>query len=650
MAWAERTFDNTIQDVGTPGPPGQEERETENNLRGIFKDMPPFIKLTSRRARKTLARYETLKQRHIEMLRENNVFKFVMLVAGLTNERMETYWKGNSVDPFSDKTVPMNTKLTKGDLKLVKQRAKERAFADLHQFCGPLKAVPTHRRAIVGTRDKLKSRVKYIYNMSDTEFEKFIEIFLSKGFPGPDNMRWYVLGRDVELRKHNEDNREPPFPSHDHFRGQEYPGDPVNPNARTRTKTRPGARVYPFESAIGTVQGALGAVAAAPWGLEGIPGNRNDRNNQPAERWYDDVTGRGEVPWGERRGNGRALRYPIEPRRPPHHSRDRIYDHRRIFDDNGRQVDSYDHRDEYVTLKRSDWWEWSKNMPIVRWETDRPEFWFQRYVARWLSRETEDIGRTGGPDFDDLRSFRNKYQGTFNNLKFDEERQVWYRDLTGLRLTKMLREADQDEDGEPQAENEEGENDEIYPSEPLYEVPLDFVKPLFNERYAHWKHELVLGEYERRAMYQADQWLQKTPWAIGKIYLQPSMFAHMQEAHIAICAKHKKFEHLRLQDWLSSEKHRYFLGKLVALCIRTSAVLSNKRYGLDKVYLRLNLEKRRVMYAIAKLPVPARVAAGAVAFPRAPQRQRDDWNRYAAARRAGDAGAAANALRDMNKN
>ena len=150
-------------------------------------------------------------------------------------------------------------------------------------------------------------------------------------------------------------------------------------------------------------------------------------------------------------------------------------------------------------------------------------------------------------------------------------------------------------------------------------------------------------------MYQADQWLQKTPWAIGKIYLQPSMFAHIQEAHVAITCKFKKFSHLNIHDWFNAEKPRYFFAKLVALCIRTSAVLSNKKYGLDKAYMRINLEKRRIMHAIGKLEPPQRTRnVVAVETRRATPREIDAWQRYADARRMNNTAAAANALRDMN--
>jgi hypothetical protein len=131
-----------------------------------------------------------------------------------------------------------------------------------------------------------------------------------------------------------------------------------------------------------------------------------------------------------------------------------------------------------------------------------------------------------------------------------------------------------------------------------------FAKPLFDQRVEWWRHELVLGEYEKRSMVQADQWLQKTPWALGKIYLEPSLYGHMIEAHTAIMTKFKKFSNVKLEDLVRHERHSYFLSKLVAMCIRTSAILSGKKYGLDKAYMRVNLEKRRLLYAWSKLEPP----------------------------------------------
>ena len=149
MSWTNRTIHN-VADVTEPRTTEekQQKRERTNKLDDILKDMPPFIKVSSARARRALAKYEEVKQRHIQTLRDNNVFKFVMMVAGLTNEPMEKYWKGNSVSPFSDTSVPMNTKICKEDLNILVKRARERSFADLHQFCGPIYAVPMFRGSV----------------------------------------------------------------------------------------------------------------------------------------------------------------------------------------------------------------------------------------------------------------------------------------------------------------------------------------------------------------------------------------------------------------------------------------------------------------------------------------------------------------------
>jgi len=762
MAWTERSLpaDETIVDVRSPPGSPINKSKIVDQLREIFKDMPPFIKLTSRRARKTLAKYEATKKIHIEQLRDNPTFKFVMMVAGLTNEPMQKYWKGDSVDPFSDKYgQSSNTKICKEDLEILLKRARENAFADLHQFCRNVEAIPMYRKAKEGTisdignlvpeswwyvsdsddsdyipgesdsddderyekytekppsnsgtssdsssdsssgsssdsssdeeaeelkmelseckreraeleqqledreaddegedkgERKIRYFVKYIYNMSDEEFHDFTELFMNDMKPvmkdknktkPPPSIRRFILGRERNKKNPDKDEIQDPFPAHSHFRGQ------------------------------------------------------RDRAYTPAD-WYNDLTTDGIVPTdGERYTMPGPpipmwedeIRRPLN-RRPNNHSVDRIFDPSRV------EKEGYDHPDGYVTLKRSNWWQWSNSMPIVRWEGGRdhhPEFWFQRYLARWLTREANTIGSNNrhptGPMrrsdvFEDLEPFKNKYQGLFNNLWFKETKKSkksrkerisggkkegkWMRNLTGLRLTKFVKERGNwvytesetktkyarrpGELSPRQAEKKEkkfpelpNNGDPFDDCAEVCEVPLDFVKPLFEERFAYWKHELVLGEYEKRAMYTADQWLQKTPWAIGKIYLMPSMFAHMQEAHIAITSRYKKFSHLNVHDWFNSERQRYFFAKLVALCIRTSAVLSNKRYGLDKAYMRLNLEKKRIMYAIGKLEVPQRTRQAA-AFPRATGREQDAWQNYAAARQRGDGAAASNALRDMN--
>ena len=568
MAWAEKTFfnvgDSTHADTS----------ESEDRINRLLKDLPPFMKLTSRKARKILVRYEELKERHIENLRNNQVFKFVMKVAGFTSERIEKFWKGSDISPFMERYTPQNIKITKEDLDILLVRAREHALSDLHQFCTELAAIPMYRPLQLGTgiidRDEsvnipdhsalpdpnsgvpgtMRSEKRLIYNMSDAEFQVFCKKFLlmkkslDKAYDDTNSIAWYLL----------KDDRDP--------------------------------------------------------------------------RYIDEV-----------------------------------YDHTKYFDRDEEQVESYDNveyrsknrRDEEDGIPFNAYWTWMNNTPHIHWDKTTAEFWFQRYIAKWLAGDSQSRNAIPTNDqFRDLEEFRDKYRTLYNNLRLDKGTGKWMRDLTGLRLTKMIRGRSKYKDRDREqssniplgvtafeaAEEEEGGLDMVRPQDMPTEVPLDFVRPIFNERFTYWKHELVLGEYEKRSMQEADKWLQMTPWAIGKIYLQPSIYAHMQEAHIAVTKKWKKFQHMTLEDWLNSEEHAFFFSKLVALCIKTSDILSGKKYGLDKMYMRINLEKRRVMYSIGKLDAPVRRRYGMSTLPPSASQERllRDW---AVAREKGDAEAAA---------
>ena len=567
MAWAEKTFFN-VDD-----PPHETSAQSEEKINRLLKDLPPFMKLTSRKARKVLVRYEELKERHIENLRNNQVFKFVMKVAGFTNERIEKFWKGSDISPFMERYTPQNIKITKEDLDILVLRAREHALSDLHQFCTEVSAIPIYRPIQDGRgvqdRDEtvnipdhsalpdpngggtpeqnLASRKRVIFNMSDAEFQVFCKKFLlmkkslDKAYDERNNIEWYLLTEDT-----------------------------VNPKYKRR-----------------------------------------------------------------------------------------VYDHTKYFDQKEKQVESYNK--EKHKSKKTNYWTWMNNTPLIHWDKTTAEFWFQRYIAKWLADDRHDRNKRRN-QFKDLTEFRDKYRDVYNNLRIDKSTGKWMRDLTGLRLTKMIRgrsyipnvqvqESAEEEEGDLQesAEEEEGDQDMFRPQEMPTEVPLDFVRPIFNERFAYWKHELVLGEYEKRSMQEADKWLQMTPWAIGKIYLQPSIYAHMQEAHIAITKKWKKFQHLTLDDWLNSEEHSFFFSKLVALCIKTSDILSGKKYGLDKMYMRINLEKRRIMYSIGKLATPTRnrKTMSTVAPSTSQERLLRDW---AVARERGDAEAAAKIQAELQRN
>lgn len=619
MAWAEKTFFN-VDD-----PSHENASESEDKINRMLKDLPPFMKLTSRKARKILVRYEELKQRHIENLRNNQVFKFVMKVAGFTSERVEKYWKGSDISPFMEKYTPQNIKITKEDLDILVIRAREHALSDMHQFCTEIAAIPMYRAKIdanattdpdpkVNISDQAPlpesqgegqsfGKKRMIFNMSDAEFYVFCKRFLlmkktvEKAYDGSNKIDWYVLKEGLSpeqlkyVYEHTRifDQNEEQVDSYDNEKNiisigltREPPPDPVQEGIRAARAMR---------------------------------GDRDFRNNTVMRRAVREARNAAEANVTEALEREAKIEAGEDP--------------------GGETRDAF--------------WTWMDNTPVVHWDKTTAEFWFQRYIAKWLADDQySQTERTTSDQFKDLTDFRNKYRFLFNNLRLDKSTGKWMRDLTGLRLTKMIRgqSAYKTNVGVvgvtrfQDAEENEGDKDMLRPDQMPTEVPLDFVRPIFNERFAHWKHELVLGEYEKRSMQEADKWLQMTPWAIGKIYLQPSIYAHMQEAHIAITKKWKKFAHLTLEDWLNSEEHAFFFSKLVALCIKTSDILSGKKYGLDKMYMRINLEKRRVMYSIGKLDAPSKVRQGMSTLPPTASQERliRDW---AVAREKGDAQAAA---------
>ena len=119
-------------------------------------------------------------------------------------------------------------------------------------------------------------------------------------------------------------------------------------------------------------------------------------------------------------------------------------------------------------------------------------------------------------------------------------------------------------------------------------------------------------------MYEADKFLQKTPWAIGRIYLTPMIYGHMCEALHGIKRCNSRLKNVDLQDIIQDEEYRLLFSKLVGLCILTSQVLSGKKYGLNAVYRRLNLEKSRIIRAWKhiKLKTPVRRNGGGVVMHR----------------------------------
>ena len=65
---------------------------------------------------------------------------------------------------------------------------------------------------------------------------------------------------------------------------------------------------------------------------------------------------------------------------------------------------------------------------------------------------------------------------------------------------------------------------------------------------------------------------------------------------MAITQKHEHLSKVPLSLFTNTPRVRTMFAKLVALCIRASDFLSQKRYNLDSTYTRINIEKRRMMH------------------------------------------------------
>lgn len=806
MAWTQKT----IFKVEEPEEDPETDENEEARLRDMFRNMPPFIKISSRRAREALVKYEAHKQRYIENLRNNPVYKFVMQVAAFTNEDMEKYWRGKTLAPFMEEHMPQDIKIEKEDVELLVSRAREHAFADLHQFCRPIDAIPVYRPSVIfpkgqnisckllgskfnlyaktlitpnvvainlaiklsedadvligterpevtlldytitmevsddgdlielpmriteyrvgaddermylklegsftnkpsataGDNPKRQTRQefisvdqkffdisepKYIYNMGDSEFFQFYKKFLSeKTVYKREDVFDRVLGRNrigryvLGARTDGKQTREHPAHIFAEFRKyervyndanitisdaydkiekaaneeekQKYLKDFKRRTEQELEKVKKNGinlrtRITELEAELNKIEKEKGedfdVVGKAELLIEL---QRLLKEIYEQYRQFEDL----KKDLNDERSSGEESKDDpmdlvqqkmLQFKKMVIDFGEGVYDHTAIYkngkrrrddkDDEPNKYDSYD-RSEYKSLDVGEMNIWANNATIVRWEDKRPEFWFQRYVARWLAEDNVNEIQFNSTMAD---NFQSKYRRLFNNLRYENGR--WIRDLTGLRLSRMLRgpkekrsktRIEYEKGGSTRgsvlsggegndshktrqtsekydmylAENKEGQDSDLRPCEVPCEVPLDFVEPLFNERFAYWKHNLVLGEYEKRSQYQADLWLQKTPWAIGKLYLMPAIVGHMMEAHVAITSKFSGYDNVELMDLLNSERHSFFFSKLVALCIRTSAILSGKKYGLDKAYMRLNLEKRRIMYSFNKIGPPSR--------------------------------------------
>jgi hypothetical protein len=133
---------------------------------------------------------------------------------------------------------------------------------------------------------------------------------------------------------------------------------------------------------------------------------------------------------------------------------------------------------------------------------------------------------------------------------------------------------------------------------------IELVEPYYKRRFDFHIHDYLKNHYEEKMAYEIQKWYNSSPASIKKIFFAPVIYGHMNEVTFALNHRYPKFRNCTAEDFYSSRGHAVLFAKCVALAIRGSQVLSGKKYGLDKSFMRINLEKRRAMYAWKHIDVP----------------------------------------------
>jgi hypothetical protein len=96
-------------------------------------------------------------------------------------------------------------------------------------------------------------------------------------------------------------------------------------------------------------------------------------------------------------------------------------------------------------------------------------------------------------------------------------------------------------------------------------------------------------------------WYHNVDWADGLIHLAPMLYGHIEIAYRSIQHRWEHLENVPLQAFIESEDVRSTFARLVVMCMRTSDVLSGRRYHLQSTYTRVNFEKQRLMFYWGKV-------------------------------------------------
>ena len=137
---------------------------------------------------------------------------------------------------------------------------------------------------------------------------------------------------------------------------------------------------------------------------------------------------------------------------------------------------------------------------------------------------------------------------------------------------------------------------------------IDLVQPYYKRRFDFHIHDYLKNHYEEKMAYEIQKWYNSSPESIKKIFFAPVIYGHMNEVTFALTHRYPKFKNCKAVDFYHSDKHRLLFSKCVALAVRGSQVLSGKKYGLDKSFMRINLEKRRAMHAWKHMERPKKAS------------------------------------------
>lgn len=76
--------------------------------------------------------------------------------------------------------------------------------------------------------------------------------------------------------------------------------------------------------------------------------------------------------------------------------------------------------------------------------------------------------------------------------------------------------------------------------------------------------------------------------------------AHIDDTHLALTSRFKHLKNASKEYFMTEPKIKTAFARLVALSIRTTECVSGSIAQLDKMYLRINLEKKKLMHWFEK--------------------------------------------------